>query len=411
MDSNYDAIIVGGGPGGACCALRLAEKGKKVLLLEKAVYPRDKTCGDAISGKTVKSLKTLGLLDQVQLQPKGDVYGCAFSSPNMDYVEIPFKQDKTYGGAPGYCVRRYNLDNVLFSNAKKYSDTIEGFTVTELITENGFVVGVRGINANTKKTEEYKGKIIIGADGANSVVATKLGVGKNDPKHEIIALRAYYKGITGMKNNIELHFVDSILPGYFWIFPLENGFSNVGVGMITDDIKKKGVDLRKAMIDITKNHPLFKERFVNATIEGGETAIKGWTLPVGSHHRKNHFNGALLIGDAASLIDPFTGEGMGNASYSGIVAADVSAKAIEENNVSEERLKEYDTELWKEIGPELGTSYNLQKWGRHKFLLNMILKKASRNQKIREVVSGMLANEIPRGDLVNPMFLLQVLMA
>jgi flavin-dependent dehydrogenase len=184
----------------------------------------------------------------------------------------------------------------------------ENFQITDIIQENDYVTGIKGIDLNTKKEETIKTKIVVGADGAHSVIATKLGVNKVDQNHYVTAIRAYYENVKDLNGTIEIHFVDELIPGYFWIFPLENGKANVGAGILFSEIKKRDLKLTESMFKAIKENKMFKERFKNAKLLG---QVKGWTLPLGSKKRKAAFNGALLVGDAASLIDPFTGEGVG----------------------------------------------------------------------------------------------------
>ena len=116
----------------------------------------------------------------------------------------------------------------------------------------------------------------------------------------------------------------------------------------------------------------------------------------------------MLLGDAAGLIDPFTGEGIGNAMVSAKHAIITAKHAIRENDLSEKSLSEYDKNMWEEIGPELRVSTNLQKLARSKFLLNFVINRASRNDEIKDIIGGMLANEVARGDLANPAFYFKI---
>ncbi len=109
----YDVIIAGGGPGGSTTAAFLGQAGYNVLLLEKAQYPRDKTCGDAISGKSMGILRKLGLVDQVKAAPNARIEGVIFSAPNGKTVTIPFPARPDLS-APGFCCRRLVYDNILF---------------------------------------------------------------------------------------------------------------------------------------------------------------------------------------------------------------------------------------------------------------------------------------------------------
>ena len=138
----YDAIVVGGGPGGSTTAAFLAAKGRKVLILDKEKWPRDKTCGDAISGKSVGVLRELGMTDAVEKSDHGEVVGLSFSSPNGTLVSIPFKGSDGQI-AKGYVCRRMVYDNMLWQNAKKKCDAYEGMQATAVVREGGKVVGVK----------------------------------------------------------------------------------------------------------------------------------------------------------------------------------------------------------------------------------------------------------------------------
>src|SRR3989344_6325271 len=205
-------------------------------------------------------------------------------------------------------------------------------------------------------------------------MAQKFGINKNPPEHFIVGTRQYYSGVTGMTDRIEIHLVKSLLPGYFWIFPLEDGKANVGLGMIVKDMNDKKVNLKEAQLREIRDNPLFKDRFKHAT---ALEDVKGWNLPLASHHRKCYGNGFLLLGDAASLIDPLSGEGVGTAMISGKHAARVALSALKTNDFSEKFLKRYDEELWAEIGTEIEANYRLQKLGkRFPFLIDKLIGKA-----------------------------------
>jgi menaquinone-9 beta-reductase len=405
--SEYDIIIVGAGPSGSTAALYAEKHGLKTLLLDKQKFPRDKICGDALSGKSVGILRDLGYLEEVQNLPGAYIQSVTFSSPAHEMFNIDLKQTSLKNIPKGFVIRREIFDDFMFSKAKKVANTvIENFTVTDILNENGTVIGVRGRNHSNDTIVDYKGKIVLGADGYNSIVARKLGLYEHDPKHWVVALRCYYKDVKGLTDQIELHYVDEVVPGYFWIFPLEENYANIGIGMLHHYIKQNNVDLKTAL-DKAINSPFFKERFENATPI--EKPI-GWNLPVGSKKRKNYGNGFMLLGDAAGLIDPFTGEGIGNAMYSARIAVETAKEAIDHNDVSEKMLSNYFNRLWKVIGNELKVSHKLQKIGKYRFLLNFVIRKAARNKNVSDIIAGMLANEIPRKQLANPLFYLKLLL-
>jgi flavin-dependent dehydrogenase len=209
-----------------------------------------------------------------------------------------------------------------------------------------------------------------------------------------------------MSDCIEVHFVKSIMPGYFWIFPLENGLANVGVGMVMEDMKKHGTDLGKAMGSIIAANPLFKGRFASARMI---SPLKAWQLPFGSKKRKVHGDGVLLVGDAAGLVDPFSGEGVGNAMLSGRLAAEVADEALAANDTGEAFLARYEERLWKAVWNELATSYQMQRIGKFEPLLNLVVGKAAKSEKAREAISGTLSSKEARQDYASPLFYLKLL--
>ncbi len=404
-DEDFDVIVLGGGPSGSAAASFLGMAGKNVLLLDRAKFPRDKTCGDGISGKSVRVLRELGLIEKFDAVEHLKMNGVTFSSPKGTVVEVSAKK-KDSNEPPGFVCTREVFDNMVFQNAKKHVSVLEGFFVSDLVIENGYVKGVKGTYEG--KEHVFKARCLVGADGVGGIAARKLGAVNNQDDHLVSALRAYYEGVEGMNDKIELHFVEESLPGYFWIFPLPNKKANVGIGMVVSDMKKKKVNLEKLMYEIIEKNPLFKPRFASAK---KASEVRRWQLPVGSFRPKVYGNGYVLVGDAASLIDPFTGEGIGNGLISGKIASDIILKAFEKGDFSEATLGEYQKALYDEVGNELDTSFKLQKLVKYKFLINMIIDKASRSQLIRDAISGALIDPENQKQFHDPWFYLKVLLA
>ena len=409
----FDVIVSGAGPAGSTAAAYLAKANKKVLLLDKAKFPRDKTCGDALSGKSMSVLRELGLVQEIKKLPHASITGILFSSPSKNTIIIPFKSDdKNRRDGIGYCIKRYYTDTMLFNAAKNFGAIAkEQMQVQQVIFESGKAVGVRALNLQTRQEEEFYSKVVVGADGVNSAVAKSvLGKGAElDPAHTCIALRAYYSGVSDLTSNIEIHFIDLVQPGYFWIFPLENNTANVGLGLVQSELKKRLKD-KKTIVSLfneaIENDPLLKERFKNAK---QISPLSGWTLPFGSKKRKIAGDGWVLAGDAASLVDPFSGEGVGNATYSGRLASQIILKAFEMQDFSYSTLGEYEKRLWQELGPELQTSYIMQRIGSIKWLLDRTILKAATDPKVREMISDSLANEEAKKQFLNPFFYLKIL--
>jgi len=380
----YDVIIVGGGPAGSTAAMYLAKAGKKILLVDKVLFPRDKTCGDAQGRRAANIMKELGIYEEYAQLPGQKIYGLTLSSPNGTQVHLDVADRN--GPAPGYVHKRMVFDNFLFQNAAKSVQTKQ-LHVKDVIVEEGFAKGIVGVNEKGE-TEEVRAKLVLGADGSLSVVARKFGLADNPTNHNISALRIYYKNVKGTTDRIEIHLVKDLIPGYFWIFPLPEGEANVGLGMIIKDMQEKKINLKEAVLNEIKTNPLFKDRFAEAV---ALEDVKGWTLPVASHHRKCYGNGFMLLGDAASLIDPLSGEGVGNAMISGKLSAQIAVQALEKGKFDEKFLKKYDRELWTTIKDEIKTSYRVQKLGK-KFpkLIDKLMEKCIHSEEFRKEIEQLL---------------------
>ena len=401
----YDVIIVGAGPSGTTAALYASRLGLNAILLDKSTFPRDKICGDALSGKTVRVLRDLNLLESVKGLEGATIERITFGSPGNQQFDVQLKgSEQNDYITEGYVIPRKVFDNFLFQRASEVTETRQGFNVKDLIKDGDNVAGVEGVNSDGQ-LEQIEAPIIMGADGPNSIVSRKMDLYEMDMKNTAVALRCYYKGVEGLTNQIELHYLEEVNPGYFWLFPAGNGTANIGIGLSKDEAKKKDRNLRD-ILDQVINSDRFKGRFKNA--EAMEKPV-GWNLPLGRIKRANHGNGYMLLGDAAGLVDPFTGEGIGNAMVSGMYASRVASKAIKLNNYKDAIFEEYDSLLWNELGGELRTSSKLADLARHSFLLNFVINRAVRNKGVRDIISGMLSQEISKDDLSRPSFYFKIL--
>jgi geranylgeranyl reductase family protein len=406
-----DILIIGAGPGGATAALQLAKLGVGCMLVDKASFPRDKVCGDALSGKVVEVLRKLdpSIVEQLQLQPiQLGSWGVTFVAPNLEQLRVPFKQqiDLT-GPAPGYIAKRIDFDNFLLQQALKHPQVrFVPQTALEVFKKQS-----SGYQCSTKDGKvSIDAKMVIVADGAQSRFARLVAGMQMEPEHYCAGIRAYYTGVTGLdtENFIELHFLKELLPGYLWIFPLPNGEANVGLGVRSDVVSKRKLNLKQLLPEMIAHYPNLKERFANATLTD---EVRGYGLPLGSKKRPLSGDNYLLVGDAASLIDPFTGEGIGNAMMSGMLAAQQAIKAIENNQMSVPYLREYDHAVYRRLWSELSLSRRMQQLVKYPWLFNMVVNKANRNATLRNTISCMFEDLDMRARLKQPSFYLNLLFA
>jgi menaquinone-9 beta-reductase len=406
-----DVLIAGAGPAGAGTSIFLSKEKINHIIIDKAVFPRDKICGDAMSGKTVGMLQKMAPHWQEHfLADKNKSIistGIQFIGSNKTCLDIPFQlKNSNSGTPPGFVCRRIDFDNNLLNLAHSpYANFLAGTCIEDIeYTDDGLLVKVK----QQGQQKIIFTKMIVGAEGRGSLVAKKLAQHKVEAKHNSAGIRAYYTNITGMhtSNYIELYFLKEMQPGYFWIFPLPNGTANVGMGMLSSAVSAKKANLKQLMQDVIEKHPVIKERFAHASLQG---KTEGWGLPLGSKKRTLSGHRFLLTGDAASLIDPFTGEGIGNAMVSALVASRQIKMALDKNNFSAAFLKGYDSELYKKLWPELKLSHYLQQLSSKPWLFNFVIGKASRSRELRETISCMFENVDIRKKFTSPLFYLKIL--
>jgi len=335
----FDIGIIGAGPAGSGAVWRLKQSGLSILWIDQAVFPRDKICGDAIP------YETYGVLDQLEpgaadeLRQWGGAERILRSRvflPSGRGIEIRWKTLAVNSA-------RFQFDHWLVQKALHDHPNVHqafGQKVTTIErTLEGFDV----------RTSEalFRCRKLIGAGGAHCPLARMVnreeadlsGVRKPERRHKLAAVRAYAEGVRGVSDINEVHALKGYLPGYFWIFPLPDGRVNLGLGLLATELSRKKLDLKIELERIVRQSPL-AGRFSGVPL----SPIQGFELPLGSSGSRRSGPGFLLTGDAASLIDPLDGHGIGSALHSGLLAADATAQALHRGNESQQ-WRDYEAHL------------------------------------------------------------------
>lgn len=377
---DYDILIEGAGPAGSTCALALRHAGLRVAVLDKHTFPRDKVCGDAIPGRAVRVLEALDPSWAEAFRQYAEAHtvaGFRAVAPNFAACELHF----TY---PGYTCPRLHFDAFLYDLARRHSGAafFEGTAVeSATVTASGVELKANG--------ETWRAKLVVGSGGAHSAVVRHLTATKPDKKHYTGAVRAYFRGVSEMRPELlEVFLSEKYAPGYFWLFPLADGMANVGFGMRSWEVSQRNVRLKEALPDIIETIPELKRRFSGAE-QIGKTV--GFGLPMGSRQVPVSGDRFVLLGDAASLIDPFTGDGIGNAMLSAQLAAPILQQAFATKDFSAATLRAYDTALFGRLGKELRDRYRLQRFGyRHSWLLNVAIASIGKSRLLQKLAQGVV---------------------
>ena len=367
--SDYDVAIIGAGPAGTACALALRRRGLRVALLDKARFPRDKVCGDAIPGHALKALRQLdpafveGLW---QLQPLDAVRQSRLVAPNGDSLTLQWK-------LPSFNSPRETFDAALLDLVRVHSKTI----ILENTGLKTLAIEPEGVRLTTTDGQEIAAQLVIGCDGANSVVGRKL---LPEPRlaraHHCVGVRAYYENVAGATSGTtEFFLTRDYLAGYLWLFPVGGGRYNVGLGMLAEVVARHKVDLKATMTRLLATHPALAGRFAGAR---QLSPIVGFGLPLGGG-RTLPISGTrfMLCGDAASLIDPLQGHGIDTAIQSGILAAAQAVACLEKQDFSAEFIRQYDAQVAHKISRKLAKSYRLMRFLSNKpWLVNAAVRLA-----------------------------------
>jgi flavin-dependent dehydrogenase len=278
-------------------------------------------------------------------------WGTRIITPDGQQTDLAYQPGEQESPFPLYQVaRRAHFDHFLVQQFdSQFTDFRPGTPVKSLARAGD---GWQLLATNAGGPVEINCKLVIGADGDHSVVLRTLGERKIERRHYAASQRQYWKGISGIHPDglIEFYFPASLPWSYFWIFPLPNGEANVGFIMLSEPVAAMKINIRHELQRIIAEDPVIAPRFRNA-VPLDKPA--GWGLPLSSRQRKPFGDGFLLVGDAASLICPLTGEGIGTSMLSGYLAAQFIQKAVTAGRYDAAILAGYEKELYRRLSEEI----------------------------------------------------------
>ena len=343
MSKRRDVVVVGGGPAGAAAALAARAAGCSVLIVDRADFPRDKVCGDGIAPEALDVLAGLGL------DPAGLTDG---------YPAVPRLRLRSPGGTtvertmhrPAHVVPREVFDGRLLDAAVASGAELRRHTVRR-VEVRADSVEVDGI---------LTAGVVVAADGAESVVRRALGIAANRPRHTAIAIRGYAPDPIGAAGVQVIATTEQRWPAYAWSFPLGDGCANVGYGeLVSSGVTRGGL---LAGLD--------------ALLPGAEPAgLRAHRLPLSTGRPRLPVGRVLLAGDAASLINPLTGEGIFYAVLSGALAGAAAAQGADAGRI-------YRRAMRRRLGRHLRHSSTASWVSRWPAVMDAAFRAASTDQRV-----------------------------
>ena len=308
---SVDLLVVGGGPAGSAAAITAARAGRSVLLVDKASFPRDKCCGDGLTTLALRLGERLGL-DPNAVTTWQVVDEATLHSPSGRTVHLPLPRN---AGQYAAVVPRRQYDAALLDLARSAgAEVAEGHALVDLTLDDA------GATAEINEFGLVRATTVVAADGMWSHTRRLLGLSANWNRGEWQAFRQYVAEVGPDAKDLHVWFEPDLLPGYAWSFPLPEGRANVGFGILRGGpvaVSETG-QVWEGLMDRPAIRQVLGD---NARPEGRRTA---WPIPAKIDRAVLAHGPVLFVGDAAAASDALTGEGIGQALLTGILAAETS---------------------------------------------------------------------------------------
>lgn len=396
---DVEAIVVGAGPAGSTFAIRLAEAGHRVLLLDRASFPRHKPCSDYVSPAAAPILAELDVLDDVMAAGATRMEAMVVHAPNGSRFRAAFA-----GAVPGSAaigLSRYRLDHILLERARNAGATVrERAHVRGVLREGDRAVGVEA-TIDGQRTA-IRAPLVVGADGHSSVVSRALGldVGLRWPRKT--GLAAHYRGVAALDRYGEMHVGRG---SYAGLAILEGDLTNVTVVVPTDAVKSRSGSLAAYFDASIAGLPGVAGKLAGAERVGG---IRG-VGPMARRARRVCGDGYLLIGDAASFLDPFPGEGVYEALKAARIAAPVASAALRAGDTSAAALDPYRRGRRSAFTARHAVSWIVQGFVNTPPLMSYVTDRLAEREELGLTLSGVLGNLRPASQALSPVFLARLL--
>jgi geranylgeranyl reductase family protein len=381
-----DAVVVGAGPAGCAAAITLARRGRRVVVIDRATFPRDKYCGDGLTTGALRHLEWLGLEPRA-VASWHRVDDLVVRGPSGREIDLPLPRGR---GQFAVVARRADLDHALVRRARE-----EGVTVHEGCAFHSVTVHADHVEIAAEGIDPIRARFAIGADGMWSPLRKAMGATPPHYLGEWHAFRQYFSDVSGpAADKMIVWFERSILPGYVWSFPLGNGRANVGYGITRTRQRPTGV--MKTQWPALLASPYL--RGVLGPRATPESPHRAWPIPARINAIALTAPRTMFVGDAAAATDVMTGEGIAQALLTGVLAADAIGATSEPSVVA----ANYERSVRHALFADHRMSSWLQSVVARRRALDAAVRLAGANAWTRRNFARWLFEDYPRAIVVTP---------